>query len=176
MSRRTKGAGTVFRKGNKWVAQIDLGMSPDGKRMRRTRIASTRRDAEKLLRALLNDRDLGLAKTNENPTLKEIWAEWYEIGSQTVKPATADQYLWRLEHWVSKRLVANHVRDVTPTMLMTELRRLHDSCGAHWAGSGQPDDRCAGAEGNSFEACIVGESERRTSETPVANSNEPPRV
>jgi integrase len=127
MSRRTKGAGTVFRKGNKWVAQIDLGVSPDGKRMRRTRIASTRREAEKLLRTLLNDRDLGLAKTNENPTLKEIWAEWYEIGSHSVKPSTRDQYIWRLEKWVSKRLAATKVRDITPQMLMAEIRRLSDA-------------------------------------------------
>jgi integrase len=127
MSRRTKGAGTVFRKGNKWVAQIDLGISHDGRRLRRSRHTTSRKDAEKLLRAMLNERDLGITRTNDNLTLKEIWGEWYEIGSQTVKPATADQYLWRLEHWVSKRIAATHVRDITPTMLMTELRRLHDS-------------------------------------------------
>ena len=116
MSRRTKGAGTVFQRGNRWVAQIDLGISHDGRRMRQSRIAPTRKDAEKLLRTMLNERDLGLTRTNDTLTLHEIWSEWYEIGSQSVKKSTADQYLWRLEKWVSKRLAATKVRDITPSM------------------------------------------------------------
>lgn len=127
MSRRTKGAGTVFQRGKRWVAQIDLGISHDGRRMRQSRIAPTRKDAEKLLRTMLNERDLGLTRTNDTLTLHEIWSEWYEIGSQSVKKSTADQYLWRLEKWVSKRLAATKVRDITPSMLMAELRRLSDS-------------------------------------------------
>ena len=127
MSRRTKGAGTIFQRGNRWVAQIDLGISHDGRRMRKTRVAPTRKEAEKLLRQMLNDRDLGLTRAKDTLTLSEIWMEWYEIGSQSVKKSTADQYLWRLEKWVSKRLAATKVRDITPTMLMTELQRLQDA-------------------------------------------------
>lgn len=43
MSRRSKGSGTVFPRGNRWVAQVDLGISHDGRRLRRTRLAPTRR-------------------------------------------------------------------------------------------------------------------------------------
>lgn len=127
MSRRSKGTGTVFRCGNRWVAQIDLGISHDGRRLRRTRLAPTRRDAEQLLRTMLNERDLGLTSRVTAPTLKELWVEWYAIGSQSVKPGTRDQYIWRLEHWVSARLAATKVKEITPLMLMDEIRWLSDS-------------------------------------------------
>lgn len=127
MSRRGKGAGTVFRRNNRWVAQIDLGIGHDGKRRRRTRTADSRRNAEKMLRSMLQDRDLGLDAASENPTFSDLWREWYELGSVSVKPSTRDQYLWRLEHWVSKKLAATRIRDITPQMLMIEIRRLSDS-------------------------------------------------
>lgn len=76
---------------------------------------------------MLNERDLRPGTRVDTPTLKELWTEWYEIGSQSVKPGTRDQYIWRLDHRVSARLAATKVKDITPLMLMDEIRRLSDS-------------------------------------------------
>ncbi len=78
--RRSSGDGSVYqletgRDAGKWVAQVDLGYSPDGRRLRPRRVRPTERQAKEALRELLK---LRAASVTEISTVHAWLDHWLE--------------------------------------------------------------------------------------------------
>lgn len=100
MSKRANREGTVFkRKDGKWVAQIDLGTGDDGRRRRKTRIASRRADALAMLKSLHQDVEAGV-KITRGDRLGDYLRNWLDTIVDSSAPNTIALY---------RNAIRNHV-------------------------------------------------------------------
>lgn len=93
----------------RWVGIVDLGLGPDGKRQRKTRIAETRPKLVDKLKKLKAELDQGIA-TPEDYTVKRCFEDWCD--SLDLDPSTVDGY---------RRQAAKHLY---PRLGSTKLRKL----------------------------------------------------
>jgi integrase len=92
MTRRGRNEGTVFRRSDgRWVGTVDLGWI-DGKRVRRSVYATTRRQASDKLKTLQGAIEGGLAPAPERLTVGAYLADWLEAARPTIRPATYESY------------------------------------------------------------------------------------
>lgn len=126
---RSDGDGSIYQRSDgKWVAAISLGKDHTGKRQRRTRIATNRKQAAAKLRELQ-------AEAREGPMLVEAHvsvADWCRlwcdtIASQTVSPATQADYRTTLERYVIPHLGAVELRNLTPEHYASLQQSLLDA-------------------------------------------------
>jgi len=99
---RSDGEGSIYqRKDGKWVASISLGKDHTGKRMRRTRIATTKKQASIKLRELRDmARDNSLV-VDDKITVAEFCDLWINtIVPSKVLPSTVETYRYALHQWV----------------------------------------------------------------------------
>jgi integrase len=102
MTRRSPGEGTVYRQADgKWVAEVQLPNNHLGRRRRRKRIATTRREAERLRRGLLADLEAGRIELDGSVTVTD-WCETWLAGAArlTCKERTVAGYKYALDRWV----------------------------------------------------------------------------
>jgi len=107
---RSDGEGSIYqRTDGKWVASISIGKDHTGKRMRRTRVTSTKKQAAMKLRELRDMVRDGSLVIDEKITVAEFCNLWGE----TVIPSQVDQstvasYRYALDHWVLPHV--GHIR------------------------------------------------------------------
>ena len=90
--RRGQGEGTLYqRPDGKWMAQLDLGWR-DGKRVRRSLYAQTRREVVEKLKAARKAVDAGLTPTSDRLTVAAYLADWLDANRSTVRPSTWTRY------------------------------------------------------------------------------------
>ena len=113
---RSDGDGSIYQRSDgKWVASISLGKDHTGKRQRRTRIATNRKQAAAKLRELQAEAREGPMLVEAHITVADWCRLWCDtIASQTVSPATQADYRTTLERYVIPHLGAIELRKVTP--------------------------------------------------------------
>ena len=113
---RSDGDGSIYQRSDgKWVAAISLGKDHTGKRQRRTRIATNRKQAAAKLRELQAEAREGPMLVEAHITVADWCRLWCDtIASQTVSPATQADYRTTLERYVIAHLGAIELRNLTP--------------------------------------------------------------
>lgn len=132
--RRGSGDGSVYRiesgrdKG-KWVAQVDLGWSASGQRLRPRKVRATEREAKAALRELLERRDAGVVKIETVHQWLDHWME--HIVTPTMRPQSIatrkSAVVWMKRGIGSKvtllELAPQHVRAMQATMRRADASR-----------------------------------------------------
>jgi integrase len=126
---RSDGDGSIYQRSDgKWVAAISLGKDHTGKRQRRTRIATNRKQAAAKLRELQAEAREGPMLVESHVTVAEWCRLWCDtIASQTVSPATQADYRATLERYVIPHLGAIELRNLTPEHYASLQQSLLDA-------------------------------------------------
>lgn len=126
-SRRGHGEHAVyFDKTKGWVAVIEIGRDPSGKRRRRKVTAKTKRQALERLRVLETELDTGIdpdgATVTVNLLLDRVINHAIDKGRQ---PKTIDSYRWAASH-LRPRFGTTKARDLTALQIEAHLHHLVD--------------------------------------------------
>jgi len=112
--------GTIYTRVNKktgvktYVAQLEIGVTPTGNRIRPTRSAKTYASAQKLLREMISQHQSGLLAVKKNDTVEELGLYWVRnIKLNQVRQSTATDYESRLRREVFPYLGRKRVQDLT---------------------------------------------------------------
>ncbi len=124
--RRASGDGSVFYDNNRgnWVAVLDLGTGPDGRRHRTKRTAATEREAAKLLREMQRTQAQHQDLTAARMTVTELVTKWRtEVAplSQSSKTQQVTEGLCRLH--VLPAVGRLRVTEVTPEHVEAAIQR-----------------------------------------------------
>lgn len=126
MGKRSNGEGTVHKLADgRWRATIELGTGADGKRRRRSRIASRRADAVALLREMLNERDAGIAYLSSSPKLSEFLAQWIESLSRRSAKNTTSLYRNAIDTHINPLIGGVRIDKLTPVQIVGMLNDWH---------------------------------------------------
>jgi hypothetical protein len=95
-ARRSRGEGALYwdESRQRWMAAVDVGFSPTGKRQRRWVTGKTKTEAKQKLLALLRDQSDGLPTEHRTYTVREAVESWLEHG-----------LIGRDEHTVTNRTI-----------------------------------------------------------------------
>jgi hypothetical protein len=112
-------AGQLIQRGSRtWLVRVSLGRRPDtGKRHHLNRtVHGTRKDAERVLHALLRDRDLGTLVEGSRLTVNEYLDQWLGTAARLrVRDRTYRGYC---------AVLARYVRPALGGQRLTQLRPL----------------------------------------------------
>ena len=117
--RRPSGDGSVFydQHRGRWVAVLDLGTAPDGKRIRTKRSAATERDATRLLREMQRTQAQQQDLTAARMTVTELVTRWRtDVAPLTQSPKTQQ---------VTEGLCRLHVLPAVGRLRVTEVTPEH---------------------------------------------------
>lgn len=94
MARRGRSEGSIFKAGTgQWVARLDIGFGPVGKRRRKEVRARTRREAQERLKQLQRVHDDGLPLPDERQTVSAFLVRWLiDTAAPGVRPSTYTRY------------------------------------------------------------------------------------
>ncbi len=89
-ARRSRGEGGLHwdEKRRRWIANITLGYTPDGRRIRRNAAGRTKTEARAKLKELIRDHDDGLAPADRGYTVAQAVTDWLDYGLTGRSPAT----------------------------------------------------------------------------------------
>ena len=167
--RRTGGDGSVFYVSDRdrWVAVLDLGNGPDGKRRRTKRSAATERAATKLLRDMQRTRAQNQDLTAARMTVTELVTKWRKDVaplSQSPKTQVITEGLCRIQ--VLPILGALRVTEVTPEHVETAI--------GQWVSIGLSRSTISKCRGILTSAFRHAESRRIITWNPAKLANMPP--
>jgi len=120
MGRRARGEGSIYRTPDGvWHASLNLGLGPDGKRVRRHVRGKTQTEVRRKLDKLRKDVEAGVGITAiRNPTVGDWANNWLELVERTRRPSTAKTYRTHLKYLEPlaalrlDRLTAEHIESV----------------------------------------------------------------
>ena len=117
MSRRGRGDGGIYRdpERSRWVGQLDLGIGPDGKRLRRKVVGRTKSDVAAKLRALRKEHDGRPGSTPGMRTVGELATRWLETSVQAKHPEGSpmwETYKYIVDHHITPGLGTRQLRSV----------------------------------------------------------------
>ena len=117
MRKRGANEGSIYRmKDGRWRAAVSVGWK-NGKRVRKTLTAKTRRDVSERLTALLRSQQLGLPVAPEKQTVEQFLTRWLEdVAKPSVRPKTYRFYA---------DLVSLHISPVLGRILLNKLSAQH---------------------------------------------------
>ena len=107
VARRGRGEGTVYSHGDYWRASVSLGVTPNGRRVRKEFQARTRPEAARKLRQAL-ERVRGGVPLGGSLTVAAYAASWLADIAPTVKGSTFAFY---------RAIVDNHLEEIEPVPL-----------------------------------------------------------
>jgi hypothetical protein len=118
VSRRGRGDGGIYRDPdrNRWVGQLDLGIGPDGKRLRRKVVGRTKSDVAAKLRALRKEHDGRPGTTPGVQTVGELAARWLDTAVRARHPEGSpmwETYQYAIDHHIAPGLGDRQLRTVT---------------------------------------------------------------
>ena len=124
-TRRDHGDGSIYQDARgRWIAQISLGRGPDGRRIRRKRVARTKNDAKAFLQQLQRDHDDGLALSGASVTVADLLDRVVTIAeNRGRRPKTIENYQWAVGHLMTG-LGHHKARDLTPFQIEDFLDRV----------------------------------------------------
>lgn len=91
------------------MAQVSLGLRPDGKRDRRSFSSKARGDVEFWLRETTRAGRRGDDAANSRVTVAAYLDEWLDIVTPTVRPTTARSYRIHVEKWITPAIGSEHL-------------------------------------------------------------------
>ena len=127
--RRPRGEGAVYYDTTKqrWVGQINLGLSPDGKRLRPKVFARTETEARARLADLARQHQAGADLTQRHLTLTELVELWLDKGlAPTTSPNTTENYRTLLTVHLLPSLGSRRVAELRPDDIERVLTRMAD--------------------------------------------------
>src|SRR4051812_28470961 len=95
MSRRGHNEGSIYKRDDgRWVAVVNLGYGPDGKRKRSYIYSNTRKDVQERLRQALHELQQGTLPTDtKRQTVGQFLTDWLNnTAKQTLRPSTYVTY------------------------------------------------------------------------------------
>lgn len=103
--RRAKGTGSVYRDGDHWTGQLDVGIGPDGKRHRKKVIGRTQREVQQKLAQLSLTVEAGQTVPRGRETVGAFLTRWLET---VLRPSVA------VTTYASRRMIVQ--RHLVPTL------------------------------------------------------------
>lgn len=127
MKRRGQGEGSLYqRKDGRWAATLDLGWR-DGKRIRRSLYAPTRREVVEKLKAARRAIDAGLTPTSDRMTVAAYLTDWLDATRATVRPSTWTRYRGMVRTHHAPRIGRIPLSKLTPGDVERMLRGMADA-------------------------------------------------
>jgi integrase len=125
---RGKGEGSVYRRtsDNRWVAQIEAGRAPSGRRRYARAVRRTRKEAHAALKELVRSADAGLAP-GQASTVETYMGWWLDrVAKGTVTATTIVRYDQAIRLWIVPHIGNVRLNKLTPTDVQAMLRRLEE--------------------------------------------------
>jgi integrase len=125
-ARRGHGEGSVYKSGDRWVAQIEAGRHPDTGRRRYARAARrTKPEALRALDELRRQVTAGVA-LDRTLTVGAYLDRWVDevLPYSGVAQSTVDKYRWVVDHWLKPHIGTVRLDKLTPAHVQTMLRQL----------------------------------------------------
>lgn len=122
---RGKGEGSIYQRSDgRWVAQVEAGRSPAGRRRYARAVRRTRQEAQAALRELQRNADAGV--TPDRTSTVAAYLEWWlaNVLPGTVRESTAELYAKNIRLYVIPNVGTVRLAKLTPAHVMTMLRRL----------------------------------------------------
>lgn len=110
MTKRANGEGSVFKRGNRWVAQVGSGKN------RETKYFETQKDANAWRHTIIEQRRQGLVFAGSKVSLSKFLDEWLVVAKTSVRPNTYQQY---------SQVVHQHINPVLGYIVLKDLRPDH---------------------------------------------------
>lgn len=110
MAKRANGEGSVFKRGNRWVAQVGTGKN------RETKYFETQKDANAWRHKIIEQRHQGLVFAGSRVSLSKFLDEWLVVAKTSVRPNTYQQY---------SQVVHQHINPVLGYIVLKDLRPDH---------------------------------------------------
>ena len=112
MARRGSGEGGIFQRESdgRWVATVELGKGPNGKRLRKTVYGSTKRQVQAKLKAAQDARDKGIVTTGGNVTVSAWLDQWLDGLDATAKLKASTRRSYREVVNLYVRPYLGHIR------------------------------------------------------------------
>lgn len=118
-------AGQLIQRGERtWLIRVYLGRDEGGRRkyLNRT-VHGSKKDAQRVLTALLRERDMGILVEPSRQTLNAYLDRWLETAAKPrVSARTLENYAWILDKYVRPALGARPLAQITPV----EVQALYD--------------------------------------------------
>lgn len=125
--RRGHGEGSLYLRGDgRWAATIDLGWR-DGKRVRRSFYAATRREVVEKLKAARKAVDAGLQPSSDRLTVAAYLEDWLDATRETIRPSTWERYRGMVRTHHVPRLGRIPLSKLTPGDVERMLREMPGS-------------------------------------------------
>ena len=114
MSRQSPGEGSVYKRADgKWVTEVSLPKDHLGRRRRRKRIATTKKQAEQIRRSLLADIEAGQIEADGSTTVTEWCRDWLAGAARlTCEERTRAGYKYALDRWVLPHVGRYQLREL----------------------------------------------------------------
>jgi integrase len=127
-ARRGAGEGAIYQEPNGlWASSVEVGFSPDGKRLRRKVRGRTKAIVVEKLNKLRSDVEAGTPVVDNRRTTEDYLRWWLaDVLPSTVKESTAEGYTWILEHYVIPHIGRVPLSKLTPQHVHRMLRRLEE--------------------------------------------------
>jgi integrase len=125
---RGKGEGSIYRRADgRWVAQIEAGRSPAGRRRYARSVRRTRKDAQAALKELQRAADAGVMPGQASTV--EVFMGWWldNVVPGTVTTETVDRYRWVTDHWITPHVGKVRLNRLTPAHVQAMLVRLEEA-------------------------------------------------
>lgn len=124
---RGKGEGSVYQRGDgRWVAQVEAGRLPSGKRRFARGVRPTKREALTALRDLQREAEMGV-RPDRNQTVGQYLTWWATtVLPGTVKQSTQDDYQYVIRRYIVPFVGAIRLAKLSPQDVLTMLRALED--------------------------------------------------
>lgn len=113
MSKRAAGEGSIFKRGNKWVAQVGSGDN------RETAYFRTQQEANKWRHEKNEYRKNGLNIAGAKTQLSIFLEEWLEVKKTSIRPNTFNDYAYTARNHIGPVLGKIKLCDLTPNHLQT---------------------------------------------------------
>ncbi|MGH9192253.1 MAG: tyrosine-type recombinase/integrase [Acidimicrobiales bacterium] len=125
---RGKGEGSVYRRGDgRWVAQVEAGRTPAGRRRYSRAVRRTKAEALAALKTLHHDLDTGVVpdRVATVATFLDWWADTVLPG--TVAATTEEHYRRAIRRWIVPYIGRVRLSKLTAGDVETMIRRLREA-------------------------------------------------
>jgi integrase len=125
---RGKGEGSIYRRtsDNRWVAQIESGRSPAGRRRYARAVRRTRKDAQTALKELQRAADAGLTP-GQSSTVETFLGWWLDHALGDVTAATSARYRRAVNDWIAPHIGTIRLNKLSPAHVQMMLVRLEEN-------------------------------------------------
>lgn len=126
---RTAGEGSISQRAsdNLFIAQLTLGYDDNGKQIRKSVSAKTRKECAEKLKALINDRDKGELIKSSKITVKDWLLDWLNNYKKlTIKQTTYDSYIININNHLIPQIGKTELQKLTTEQIQKMINDMVD--------------------------------------------------